>query len=307
MTRRCFVSFSGGETSGLMSRLMQTEFRDRYDEFVFAFSNTGEENEQTLQFVRECDERWGLGVVWVEAVTHNGQRKSCTSRVVDFATASRNGEPFEAMIRKYGIPNKASPHCTRELKQRPLEHYLASIGWDKGTYDTAIGIRADEMSRCSPGALARRIVYPLVDWTPTTKPEVNAFWRDQAWRLQLCGYQGNCRWCWKKSLRKHMTLMDDDRSTFDFPERMEANYGLIGPEFLKEFRPGYQRTFFRQGMSAIGLRHLYSTTFTADRRAEDDAQIYEADDEPADGGCSESCEVDFEDDLFSWADSQDAA
>jgi hypothetical protein len=43
---------------------------------------------------------WNAGVVWVEAVTHPG-RVACTAKVVDFATASRGGEPFEAVIAKY--------------------------------------------------------------------------------------------------------------------------------------------------------------------------------------------------------------
>ena len=94
--------------------------------------------------------------------------------------------------------------------------------------------------------------------------------------------------------------MDDDPSIFDFPARMEATYGLVGPEFRKDtsafpLPAGYHRTFFRGNVSVEGLREMYKK-FDAHRRAEDDAMVFEDDDLPADGGCSESCEVDFGED-----------
>lgn len=300
MTRRLFVSFSGGETSALMTHLLTTKWADRYDERAILFANTGQENEETLEFVRRCDEHWGWGVVWVEAVVHHGERKASTHRVVDFLSASRKGEPFESYIQKFGIPNQKFKDCTRELKRRPLESYIKrELGWVTGTYDTAIGIRADELSRRSAVAEQRRLVYPLLDWEPTTKPGVNTFWRDQPFRLRLAGYQGNCKWCWKKSFRKLMTVMDDDASIFDFPERMERLYGLVGPEFLKDpatrehpLPLGYHRTFFRGNLGVPQLREMYKS-FDPRRRAEDDAVVFDDDDPVADGGCSESCEVDW--------------
>lgn len=296
--RRLFISFSGGETSARMTRLLLTKWRDRYDEVVTVFANTGEEDEKTLEFVHNCDQAFGFNTVWVESVVHHGERKGSTHRVVTFETASRKGEPFEESIKKFGIPNNKFPHCTRELKQRPMYSFIRSLGWKIGTFDVAIGIRADEPSRRAGNAAEQRIVYPLLDWLPTTKPQVNSFWAKQPFRLGLRGYQGNCRWCWKKSMRKHMTILDDDPTIFDFPERMEREYGLVGPEFSKGVTaPGYRRTFFRGNVSAASLREMYATIWDH-RRVEDDAIIYDDDDEPADGGCSESCEVDWEEILI---------
>lgn len=296
--QRLFISFSGGETSAYMARLLTTQWRNRWDKVVCAFANTAEENEQTLQFVKKCDEAFGLDVVWVEAIVHPGQRKVTTHRVVSFETASRAGEPYEAVIQKYGIPNKKFPHCTRELKLRPLQHLMATIGWEPGTYDTAIGIRADEPQRRSPNAEGARIIYPLLDWQPTTKPEVNQFWMAQPFRLELCGYQGNCKWCWKKSFRKLLTLMDDNPANFDFPERMERQYGKIGAEFKKEVAPDYRRTFFRGNKSVTDLQVMYAIAADVLDRAENDAIVLpngervSLDAEP-DDGCVETCEVDF--------------
>ena len=119
------VSFSGGKTSGLMAKLMKENYIDMgYKNIIFLFANTAQENEKTLQFVNKCDIKYGLGVVWLEADVVHKQRVGTKHKVVSFETASRNGEPFEDMIKKFGIPNKHYPHCTRELKQRPIYSYL---------------------------------------------------------------------------------------------------------------------------------------------------------------------------------------
>lgn len=296
--KNLFVSFSGGETSGYMAALCNMAWRGRWDKVVNIFANTGRENEETLEFVHQCDRRFGLNVVWVEAVVQPG-RKSTTHRVVDISTASRKGEPFEAVIAKYGIPNHDWPHCTRELKLRPMLSYLASIGWEPGTYETAVGIRADEGHRRSKSAKKKGIIYPLMDIQPTTKPEVNEFWLSQPFRLNLMGYEGNCKDCHKKSLRKLLTIMADAPQKFDWSERMEEKYGRVGAEFKKPVPPPYTaRVFFREYTSTKALRALYEANKDTLERAENDAlelpggRRLPLDVEP--GGCVESCDVDFE-------------
>lgn len=297
--RRLFISFSGGETSALMMLWILLNWRDRYDDIRVVFANTGQENEKTLVFVDRVSKHFGVDIVWVEAVVHQGERRATTHRVVTFETASRQGEPFEEVIRKYGITNKVYTHCTPELKRRPMESYLASIGWAKGTYDTAIGIRADEADRISSQSKKRRLVYPLLSAWPTTKPEVNAFWRAQPFRLGLKGYEGNCSWCWKKSLRKHLTIIGETPEVYDFPRRMEALYGDVGAEFVPKpgYKPlpeGYRRHFFRGGASTDDLFGAFRNRRGAFSPAPDDADVYPDFDPDLDtpgGGCVESCEV----------------
>jgi len=66
--------------------------------------------------------------------------------MTNFTTACRDGEPFEAVIKKYGIPNMDFPHCTRELKIRPI-HAFAKVYFGSVDYVSAIGIRADEVDQ----------------------------------------------------------------------------------------------------------------------------------------------------------------
>jgi hypothetical protein len=296
-SRRLCVSFSGGETSAYMTWWILRNWRSRYDQIVVVFANTGEEWEATLEFVRNCDEQLGFGTVWVEAVQHHGERVAPTHRVVSFETASRNGAPFEDAIRKYGIPNTKFKDCTRNLKTRPIESYLRSIGWTLGTYDLAIGIRADEIDRLSVNAAERRIVYPLVTDQHVTKKMINKWWRQQAFRLELKGYQGNCKWCWKKSFRKHFTIISETPEAYDFPRRMEAKYGKVGPEFRHDpatrrapISSDYRRTFFRGNMSTTGLFAAYEQRRERFVPAGDDNRRYDTFLDVG-GGCEESCEV----------------
>ncbi|TIL91408.1 MAG: hypothetical protein E5Y73_17170 [Mesorhizobium sp.] len=288
--RRLCVSFSGGETSAMMAKLIMERMAKEYDAIKCVFANTGQENEQTLEFVRLCDDAFGLGVVWVEAEVNQEQGKGVRGRTVVFETAARDGRPFEDVIRKHGIPNKMWPHCTRELKARPIKAWLRSVGWMPGTYDLAIGIRRDEIDRMSPNAKAERIIYPLISRFPASKADVNAFWERQSFRLELKGYQGNCKWCWKKSLRKHLTIISETPEAYDFPERMEREYALAGNN-----PNGEPRVFFREERSVADLRSMAATTKF--RPANDDARTYQPDLFSAEldtgEGCEESCEVDF--------------
>lgn len=289
--RRLLVSFSGGETSALMAKLVKERLSHLYDRVIYVLANTSQENEETLVFADQCDRHFHLDLVWVEAEIHPEAGVGTTARVVDFATASRDGAVFEAMIDKYGIPNRDYPHCSRELKARTVQAYARSIGWKVGSYDTAIGIRVDEIDRISSNACELRLIYPLAETSmfPSTKADVNRHWETMPFRLSLKGYQGNCKWCWKKSLRKHLTIITENPEAYDFPERMEAEKGYCGAGDKR-------RVFFREERSVADLRHLAATTKFVP--ATDDARQYQ----PSlfspfldvGAGCEDTCEVNFE-------------
>lgn len=271
------VSFSGGESSAYMAWGLNSN-----ESYVcrFIFANTGQENEETLRFVRECDERWSLGVVWLEAETHHNLRKGCTHKVVDFSTADRDGRCFEEMIVKYGIPNTTWPHCTRELKQGPINSWKRSNGL-RGA-PTAIGIRSDEFDRMSSKAEKESLIYPLVTGG-ITKNDVKRFWQKQPFGLGLDEHQGNCKWCWKKSNRKLWTLVKEDAAQFDFPRRMEEQHGLKGHN-----KDGLNRKFFRNHRSTEDiLREAVTVEFApfteVDWRYELGFDL--------EGGCSGGCEI----------------
>jgi hypothetical protein len=294
--RNLLISFSGGETSAYMTWWLLTHYRDNFNEVAVVFANTGQEREETLEFVEKCDRHFGFGVVWVEAQVHHNEKKAPTHRIVNFNAADRDGIPFEEAIKKYGIPNLSFKHCSNNLKKYPIQSYAKTeLGWEPSTkYLTAIGIRRDEVDRVSPKAAELGLFYPLVKIEPMTKPDINAWWQKQPFRLELKGYQGNCKWCWKKSNRKLFTIMSEDPEAFDFPRRMEQLYSTVGPEFSKETLPqGYRRTFFTGNKSTDDLVKEYEQRKATFTPATDDAQNYFMWDLELDtgGGCGDSCEV----------------
>jgi 3'-phosphoadenosine 5'-phosphosulfate sulfotransferase (PAPS reductase)/FAD synthetase len=125
------ISFSGGRTSAYMLwRVLQSN-GGLPDEAKVCFANTGKEDEATLRFVRDCQEHWQVPIKWVEYA--DADEPSERFRVVGFETASRDGEPFEAAIRRKNyLPNPVTRFCTVELKIRTMHRYLRSRGWADG-------------------------------------------------------------------------------------------------------------------------------------------------------------------------------
>lgn len=259
MKKKLLVSFSGGETSAYMAQWFWKHKQSEFD-MIFVFANTGQENEETLIFAKKVSEQFGFPLVWIETIVFEGKRKGSEFKVIDFTIANREGVPFEQVIKKYGIPNSSFPHCTRELKTTPIHKYAKSV-WNTEDYFTAIGIRIDEIDRIDKNREAKRFIYPLIsqDYIPMTKPKINFWWSQQSFRLELKGYQGNCKTCWKKTDSKLFTLAKENERQFNFFSKMEQRYGKYIPDTRMKLMnergelPVYPITFFRKNRSAIEM------------------------------------------------------
>jgi 3'-phosphoadenosine 5'-phosphosulfate sulfotransferase (PAPS reductase)/FAD synthetase len=178
------------------------------EDAIVCFANTGKEDEATLEFVRDCEKNWDCEIHWLEY--RDSEQKF--ERVI-FETASRNGEPFEAIIKKRGmLPNTRARFCTVELKIRTVRRYLQSLGWEE--WENMIGIRHDEQ---------RRVVKMQSDYKGETpimplaragvvKKDVLDFWAAQYFDLKLPVINGetiggNCDLCFLKALPKITTLV----------------------------------------------------------------------------------------------------
>lgn len=201
------ISFSGGRTSAYMLwRVLEAHGGKLPEDAVVCFANTGKEDEATLKFVHDCETNWGVPIVWLEYIQDKPGFK-----IVNFETAARDGEPFEALIRHYKkLPNPAQRWCTGVLKIRVIHKYLRSLGWDHSESDNAdfVGIRADEPRRA---AKIDRSKTPLVV-AGVTKQTVLDFWSSQTFDLQLKIHRGesllgNCDLCYLKSMDKKMNIV----------------------------------------------------------------------------------------------------
>ncbi|NDK37114.1 hypothetical protein GXP64_20085 [Rhodovulum sulfidophilum] len=195
---------------------------DLPERVVVSFQNTGREMPQTLDFVQEIGLRWGVQIIWLEF-----RPEAPYFEQVSHNSASRDGEPFEALIRRRRfLPNQQARFCTTELKVRAAKRYLRSLGWEHWT--NACGIRADEPARLGRPAPRDR----WTQWHPLAaagvgKQHVAHFWADQPFDLRLPNvggkcWLGNCDGCFLKSEANLAALARDYPDRHAWWERMEA-------------------------------------------------------------------------------------
>lgn len=222
------ISFSGGRTSAYMLwRVLQTNGGLPADATV-CFSNTGLEAEETLQFVHRCSVEWGVPIHWLEY-----RQDDPGFALVGLDSASREGEPFEAIVRKRQyLPNPVTRFCTSELKIRPMHKFVRLAGW--GEWDQFIGIRADEQRRVSKirarghstETTKETMCMPLAD-AGVTVHEVNSFWKAQPFTLGLdtnaAGRttDGNCVYCFLKPPAQRLSIARKGKYPIDWWVRAE--------------------------------------------------------------------------------------
>ena len=240
------ISFSGGRTSGYMLyKILEAHQMSLPEEAVVCFANTGKEDEATLKFVNDCSVNWNVPIIWLEYT--DAEESKDRWKQVTYETASRNGEPFEALIRKKNyLPNPVTRFCTIEMKIRTIANYLLSIGMcekrSHGEYMSWVGIRADEPRRA---AKIPRDRTPLVA-AGVSKEMVGEFWRNQSFDLELPNingvtYHGNCDLCFLKGASQTMSLITEKPERAVWWAKMEALALASKPDgarFRKD-RPSY--------------------------------------------------------------------
>lgn len=255
MSGTTVVSFSGGRTSAYMLRQV-LDSNDDHSDLIVTFANTGKEHPATLAFVQECSERWGVPIVWLEF-----RDDEAGFAVVDFASTSRAGEPFEALIRKRSyLPNPVTRFCTIDLKIRIIHKYLRSLGLSTEDHpvDMMTGIRADEPRRAakirhrkSTGESKHAtMVLPLAD-AGVGVQDVTDFWAGQPFDLMLPTIngrtlEGNCDLCFLKGAKQVYSIIASDRQKAEWWARMErtakSSSSITGDGALFRFdRPSYQQ------------------------------------------------------------------
>lgn len=239
ITEPTCISFSGGRTSAYMLwRVLQANDGLPADAVV-CFANTGKEEEATLRFVRDCGERWQVPIIWIEY-------RDVDYAIVDFDTAARNGEPFEALIRKRQyLPNPVTRFCTQELKIRPIARLLKELiladTMDEAENMAWLGIRADEARRASKIADKGRI--PLVT-AGVTLADVQLFWAAQPFALELPTVNGrtlagNCDLCFLKPANQVRSLIAQKPERAIWWARMEALASKPSGAVFRSDRPSY--------------------------------------------------------------------
>jgi 3'-phosphoadenosine 5'-phosphosulfate sulfotransferase (PAPS reductase)/FAD synthetase len=241
ITGPAIISFSGGRTSAyLLWRVLQAHGGTLPSDVVVCFSNTGREMPATLDFVRDCGAQWNVAIHWLE---YSRDEKGPTFKEVSHNSASRDGEPFEAIFTvRPMLPNPVARYCTVELKIRTVKRFVvASLGWKHWT--NIVGLRADEPGRVAKAVDPKRqkdrwdVLCPLAT-DGIQEIDVLRFWRSQSFDLRLKGpWEGNCDGCFLKRRASIERMLRDHPKRMEWWARMEANrIGTANRKSAETFR-----------------------------------------------------------------------
>lgn len=231
------VSFSGGRTSAYMLRQVIDAYGGSLPaDSVACFENTGKEREETLRFVERCSLEWDVPITWLE---YYNDGSGHDYRVVNFATASRNGEPFKmAIANRNMLPNPIARFCTVEMKLKTQSRFIDDVfGWDR--YRNAVGLRADEPRRVKRLTTGDKRVFsglfgdvtegkrrnnsagkeepicPLAE-AGVTLDTITEYWRASPFDLGLRSDEGNCDLCFLKGTKKLLQLIRERPESADW-------------------------------------------------------------------------------------------
>lgn len=259
---RSTIRFSGGRTSAMMLKLIVDAFGGSLPaDRVTVFCNTGKEAEPTLEFVRDCADRFDVAVRWLEYRWEEGRHFFAET---SFEDASRNGEPFRAAIKARSfLPNPTMRFCTAELKIRTNNRFARqTLGWDE--YTSAIGFRFDEPKRVAKAMRKLEVItdmfgdkvvvtsagekapgeskcFPLYG-AKVRVDDVLDFWKRQPFDLNLPVDErtgktlgGNCDLCFLKGAGTILKLMEANPNAADWwiesesliEDRKRADTGLF--------------------------------------------------------------------------------
>ncbi len=268
--RPAVISFSGGRTSAYMLKHIVDAYGGHLPDGIWvAFANTGMERPETLDFVDICSRAWGVEIFWIEYLWDAPHR----TRVVNYATASRDGEPFAALIDRKGfVPNVTLKFCSSFLKRDRIDsfarHRLGLKRWH-----SVIGLRADEQRRvlrmrarnCGSRTGAHAVL-PLAD-AGVREAGVLDWWKEQPFDLGIPSYAGNCTLCPVKARGKLIRLIREAPALADWWIEQEATVAnRTGPdgracEDMKRFRLG--ETYAELKAAALVHRDLFDEAETS--------------------------------------------
>ena len=253
----CVISFSGGRTSAYMLIRMLEAYGGLIPDHVrVCFANTGREMPETLDFVHRCERELSIDIIWLECEARQGgegeKKFVYKTNIVDYETASRNGEPFRGLVlaRRYA-PNPVARYCTQELKVLRIRDYMNTQFPKKSNrqiWANVIGIRADEMRRAVKMKDRDDCILPLVD-AKVTKETIFEFWNDMSWDLELPNNNGvtdwgNCDLCFLKGGKKKLSIIKarPDLATWWLELELELELsGVVGKgAFFRSDQPSYQ-------------------------------------------------------------------
>lgn len=235
ITNKLLVLVSGGRSSGMMARHIQTAKKYHHYEKLYVFCNTSQERPETIQFLRDMSERWDMPINVIEGVYSNDPGVGVSWRLTDFDNLRMDGSIFSEAIEHVnklkwvGVPGPPVPYCSEYMKTRPSKRFAKYIFGDNN-YVKAIGYRYEDMpKRITLHELkcdSKRIAPLLTDYpVPVGKRGVSEFFKAEGFDLGIPSRLGNCEICWKKSDSNLVQSIRYGTRFIPWHQKEEAQYG----------------------------------------------------------------------------------
>lgn len=245
------VLISGGRSSAMMARHIQTSEKYKDFEKLYVFCNTGQERPETIDFLKNIVKYWNIPLNIIEGVYSLEMGIGVKSKLVCFDTLDMSGRVFSEAIAHMnknkwtGVPNPATPYCSEYLKTR-VSHDFAREIFGTTKYIKAIGYRKEDMpKRITFSELKedkKRIAPLLTDfYQPISQLDLNVFFDNEPFKLEIHSELGNCELCWKKSEKNLIKAIQYGTRFIDWHNKEELKYGNM---------------FFRNNLSITDLVKL---------------------------------------------------
>jgi len=256
------ISFSGGRTSGFMlNNIIKAHDGKLPDDIHVVFANTGKEAPETLDFVKDVSDKWGVHINWLEHY-FGDERPIHRTKVVTYETASRDGEPFERLLDQRGyLPNPTSRFCSSELKIKVMQRFMRNIKGYK-TWFSVIGLRYDEPRRVASSKRANDYemwtnITPMYD-AKHTVDDVTKFWQKNNFDLYLNNFNGktpagNCDLCFLKSMDTTLEILKERPNLADWWIKQEQKFGEHDGAKFRKNRPEYIKLVDISKIEQLGL------------------------------------------------------
>jgi hypothetical protein len=235
--KNLMVTVSGGRSSAMMARHIQTNEKYNDYEKAYVFCNTGQERPETIILLKNIVKHWNIPLNIVEGVYSLEMGVGVSYKVVDFDTMSMSSEPFEQMIAHKnkgifdGLPNQDAPYCSENLKTLPAKKFFDDL-FGVNNYIKAIGFRKEDMPKritFAESKIDKTRIFPLLNdfKTPISQLDLNKWWNKQPFKLGIHGKLGNCELCWKKSEKVLIDNIREGTRFIDWTLEMENKYNSV--------------------------------------------------------------------------------
>lgn len=208
------INFSGGQTSALMT-ILNYKPGD-----IVLFTDTGREHPKTYKFINDFQENENIPV----------------------SIASYEGG-FRGYLEKTNyrrLPGLKQRMCTVELKINTAKRWVRA-NYGKRDYDWLIGFRADEERRVKNYKSKVNYIkpkFPLYE-QGITKQDVNAFWDNKSYKLEIPSILSNCTLCFlkgKNSIINILSLYPEFADEWIKDEEMAMKLSTGKDEFKTYFK-----------------------------------------------------------------------